>query len=102
MAYGHSSGLSLSLESSQVAIAQAAELAVSTLGQRAPIAVPDQKLSSPLNCRLTTQGPAFADLFCTLPQLLRLDGVTIEFSAPTMAYAIRLLNSMAAMSFMLR
>ena len=102
VAYGHSSGLTLSLEASQVAIAQAAELAVRNLGQRAPRSQPEQIPPSSLLCRLTTQGPAFADLFCTLPQLSRLDGVTLEFSAPTMAHAIRLLNSMAAMSFMLR
>ena len=102
VAYGHSSGLSLSLESSQVAIAQAAELAVRNLGQRTPLAMTDQTLRPPIHCRLTTQGPAFADLFCTLPQLLRLDGVTLEFAAPSMAHVIRLLNSIAAMSFMLR
>ncbi len=102
VAHGYSSGLSLSLEQSQVAISQAAEAAVRALEQRGPIDAPAQHVVSPILCRLTTQGPAFADLFCTLPQLFRLDGVTLEFSAPSMAHAIRMLNSMAAMSFMLR
>ena len=102
VAYGHSSGLSLSLETSQVAIAQVAESATRAFVQRASTARTAQKHVSPIHCRLVTQGPAFADLFCTLPQLVRLDGVTLEFSAPSMAHTIRILNSMAAMSFMLR
>ncbi len=102
VAQGYSSGISLSLEASQVAIAQAAELAVSALGQRSSALIPDKKHPSALTCRLMTQGPAFADLFCTLPELVRLDGVSLEFVAPTMAHVIRMLNSMAAMSFMLR
>ncbi len=102
IAYGHSSGLSLSLEASRLAIAQGAETAVRALAQRKVNALAPRSLSSAIHCRLTTQGPAFADLFCTLPQLNRLDGVTLEFSAPSMAQVIRILNSMAAMSFMLR
>ncbi len=43
-----------------------------------------------------------ADLFCTLPMLRRLDGVSILFSATSMQEAVRLLNSLAAMSNMLR
>ena len=102
VAYGHSSGVSLSLASSLEAIAQTAESAVRARGQRTSGTSPVLHFQLPISCRLTTQGPAFADLFCTLPQLVRLDGVTLEFSAPSMAHTIRMLNSMAAMSFMLR
>ncbi len=102
VAHGHSSGLSLSLEESQVAITQAAVSAVRALAQRSTPLIPAQQEPTALTCRLTTQGPAFADLFCTLPELVRLDGVSLEFAAPTMAHVIRMLNSMAAMSFMLR
>ena len=102
VAYGHSSGVSLSLEASQVAIAQAAESAVRAVGQRVSPAILLNKYLAGITCRLITQDPAFADLFCTLPSLVRIDGVTLEFSAPTMAHTIRMLNSMAAMSFMLR
>ncbi len=102
VAYGHSSGVSLSLEASQVAIAQAAEHAVRAYGLTASTVKFEPKHSDVIHCRLLTQGPAFADLFCTLPELVRIDGVTLEFSAPSMAHTIRMLNSMAAMSFMLR
>ena len=56
----------------------------------------------PVECLLTTQGPAIADLFCTWPALSRLDGVTVRFVAASMQDAIRTLNSLSAMSYMLR
>ena len=59
-------------------------------------------LGTPVSCRLTTQGPAIADLFCTLPMINRLDGVNIEFSTSSVQETIRLLNSLSAMSFMMR
>jgi D-aminopeptidase len=45
---------------------------------------------------------ALADLFATLPILRRADPLTLELRAPTMRYAVRVLNSLSAMSFMLR
>ena len=59
-------------------------------------------VAAPVECLLTTQGPAIADLFCTWPALSRLDGVTVRFVAASMQDAIRTLNSLAAMSFVLR
>jgi D-amino peptidase len=43
-----------------------------------------------------------SSLFATLPILRRADPLTLEFRAPTMRYAVRVLNSLSAMSFMLR
>lgn len=106
IAYGHSSGVSLSSEKSRVLIAECAQRAVQSyvnpessgsLNRPQPFVV-----TAPLICQLTTQGPAIADLFCTLPFLRRLDGVNIEFSAPSIQDAIRILNSLSAMSSMLR
>lgn len=106
IAYGHASGVSLSPEESQSLIAECAQRAVQSfvnpenrglLNRPQPFVVP-----APLTCQLTTQGPAIADLFCTLPFLRRVDGVNIEFSAPSIQDAIRILNSLSAMSSMLR
>ncbi|MQR02525.1 hypothetical protein GEV47_17755 [Glaciimonas sp. GS1] len=59
-------------------------------------------LQPPISCRLQTQSPALADLFCQLPMLSRRDRVTVAFNAPSVQYAVRILNSLSAMSFMLR
>jgi len=59
-------------------------------------------IEPPLECVLTTQGPGIADLFCTWPALTRLDGVTVRLTAANMQDLIRMLNSLSAMSFMLR
>ena len=50
---------------------------------------------------MQTQSPALADLF-TWPTLERVDGVTLTFTTDSMQSAVRTLNSLAAMSFMLR
>lgn len=60
------------------------------------------RIAAPIECRLQTQGAALADLFCTWPTLERVDGVTLRFTVDSMQAAIRMLNSLAAMSFMLR
>jgi len=41
-------------------------------------------------------------LFCQLPIVERVDAVTLKFDAPTVEFAVRVLNSLSAMSFMLR
>jgi D-amino peptidase len=51
---------------------------------------------------LQTQSSALADLFCMWPTLERVDGVTLRFTTDSMQSAVRMLNSLAAMSFMLR
>ena len=87
----------------QASIEQAAQLAVQELADPA-LVEPAQSLlvAPPVECLLTTQGPAIADLFCTWPALSRLDGVTVRFVAASMQDAIRTLNSLSAMSYMLR
>lgn len=106
IAYGHSSGVSLSPEESRLLIADCAQRAVVGFVGSAPsgsLARPQPfVLGTPVSCRLTTQGPAIADLFCTLPMINRLDGVNIEFSTSSVQETIRLLNSLSAMSFMMR
>ena len=47
-------------------------------------------------------GIAMAELFATLPIVRRVDALTVAFTSPTMRHAIRVLNSLSAMSFMLR
>jgi len=97
IAQGQGSGISLSPAAARQAIAQAAEAAVREAGQVTPLRIP-----GPIECRLQTQTPALADLFCTWPALQRVDGVTLAFTADSVQAAIRMLNSLAAMSFMLR
>ncbi|AUL46725.1 D-aminopeptidase [Bordetella trematum] len=97
VAHGQGSGVTLSPAAARRAIAQAAEQAVRNAGQAVPL-----RIGGPIECRLQTQSPALADLFCMWPSLERVDGVTLRFEVQTMQAAIRTLNSLAAMSFMLR
>ena len=60
------------------------------------------RIPAPIECRLQTQSAALADLFCMWPTLERVDGVTLRFTTDSMQSAVRTLNSLAAMSFMLR
>ena len=41
-----------------------------------------------------------ADLFAMLPIVRRVEPAAIEFTSPTMRHAVRVLNSLSAMSFM--
>jgi D-amino peptidase len=61
-----------------------------------------QPLATPARVRVEATTVALADLFATLPILRRADLLTLEFRAPTMRYGVRVLNSLSAMSFMLR
>lgn len=111
VAHGQGSGVTLSPAASRRAIAAAAETAVrnlkegvSALGQaggRKGVPVPF-RIPAPIECRLQTQSSALADLFCMWPTLERVDGVTLRFTTDSMQSAVRTLNSLAAMSFMLR
>lgn len=96
-AHGQGSGVSLSQQQSCEAIATAARLA---LGERA--ALRPMRIAAPIECRLQVQTTALADLFCLWPTLERIDGVTLRFTVESMASAIRVLNSLSAMSYMLR
>ncbi|QCP52562.1 aminopeptidase [Trinickia violacea] len=56
----------------------------------------------PTQCELRVQTTALADLFCQWPTLTRIDGVTLRFETPSVEHAVRTLNCLSAMSFMLR
>ncbi|CAB3908521.1 MULTISPECIES: M55 family metallopeptidase [Achromobacter] len=106
VAHGQGSGVTLSPAASRRAIAAAAETAVRKLQSKAgsssdPKPVPF-RIPAPIECRLQTQSAALADLFCMWPTLERVDGVTLRFTVDSMQSAVRTLNSLAAMSFMLR
>lgn len=62
----------------------------------------DAHRPTPVTCTLRVQTAALADLFCMLPTLERADAVTLRFSAASVEHAVRTLNSLSAMSFMLR
>lgn len=95
-ALGHASGVSLSPSAACAAIEAAA---------REVLALPPPAVGRPVvptHCRLQTQGPGLADLFAILPGMQRLDGVTLGFSCPTVQDVVRTLNSLSAMSAVLR
>ncbi|MEM5367282.1 M55 family metallopeptidase [Paraburkholderia azotifigens] len=56
----------------------------------------------PADIELRAQTSALADLFAQMPSLERVDGVTLRFSTPSVEHAVRTLNCLSAMSFMLR
>ncbi|SMG60826.1 M55 family metallopeptidase [Paraburkholderia susongensis] len=58
--------------------------------------------AQPVECELRVQTSALADLFCQWPTLTRVDGVTLRFDAASAEHAVRMLNCLSAMSFMLR
>ncbi|MBB5469856.1 D-amino peptidase [Paraburkholderia sp. CI2] len=55
-----------------------------------------------IDCELRVQTSGLADLFCQWPTLTRVDGVRLRFSAASAEHAVRMLNCLSAMSFMLR
>ena len=96
-AHGHRSATSLSSAAACAAI----EAGARTAAQRtATLRIAPQR--TPLSVRVQAASPAYADLFAMLPLVRRVDAATLEFSSPTMRHAVRVLNSLSAMSFMLR
>lgn len=59
-------------------------------------------VASPVAVRVEATSAALADLFAMLPIVRRVGALGVEFSSPTMRHAVRVLNSLSAMSFMLR
>ncbi|MBU6494449.1 MAG: M55 family metallopeptidase [Burkholderiales bacterium] len=59
-------------------------------------------MAGALECELTTQTPGLADLFCQWPSLTRVNESALRFQAESMQSLLRVLNSLSAMSFMLR
>ena len=102
VAHGQGSGITLSPAASRRAIAAAAETAVRNFKRDGDKKAVPFRIPAPIECRLQTQSSALADLFCMWPTLERVDGVTLRFTTDSMQSAIRTLNSLAAMSFMLR
>ena len=97
---GASSGDTLTPAASCARIAAAAREAVAhalSAGVRAGAHRP-----APAACTLRVQTAALADLFCVLPSLERVDAVTLRFDGPSVEHVVRTLNSLSAMSFMLR
>ncbi|HEX2012162.1 MAG TPA: M55 family metallopeptidase [Roseateles sp.] len=95
-ATGHTSGISLSPAEACRAIREGVAAAL-----RQPAARPFV-LSGTVAVRIQTQTAALADLFCQWPTLQRLAGDEIAFEAPTVEAAVRMINSLSAMSSMLR
>lgn len=95
-ATGCNSGISLSPERARAAIRAGVKEALVC-----PPA-PPFRLPGPITAHIRTQTPALADLFCQWPTLSRLSGDEIGFEAPTVEAAVRIVNSLSAMSTMLR
>lgn len=100
-AYGANSGDSLAPQQSCALLEARAQESVAAFIAR-PQDKPVLRFESPLRCRLQAQTVALADLFNQLPILERIDNVTVQFDAPSAEYAVRVLNSLSAMSAMLR
>lgn len=59
-------------------------------------------LPGPITVDIHTQTPALADLFCQWPTLQRTGGTALQFTAPNISDAVRIINCLSAMSSMLR
>ena len=96
-AHGNRSATSLSPEAARAAIRAGAREAV---GQAARLKL--KASQTPYTVRLEATSVALAELFALLPLVKRADAMTIEWTSPTMRHAVRMLNSLSAMSFVLR
>jgi D-amino peptidase len=95
-ATGCNSGISLSPERARAAIRTGVAAAL-----RAPLP-PPFRIPGPIRVEIRTQAPALADLFCLWPTIERLTGNDIGFDADSVENAVRMINSLSAMSSMLR
>ena len=96
-ATGQTSGISLSPAQACAAIRAGVATALAQYSAARPLV-----LTGPIAVRIQTQTPALADLFCQWPSLQRLGGDEVGFDAPTVQAAVRMANSLSAMSAMLR
>ncbi|WP_347557093.1 M55 family metallopeptidase [Robbsia sp. KACC 23696] len=102
-ATGQLSGISLSPTRSCAAIRDGVQQAVKAqAGTMAGSRPTPLRLDAPMRITVQTQTPAQADLFCQWPTLTRTDGDALAFDAADIETAIRMLNSLSAMSSMLR
>ncbi|AKZ64215.1 D-aminopeptidase [Herbaspirillum hiltneri N3] len=98
-AHGANSGDSLSPQQACTLLEEVAQEAVQAARATQ---MPKYRIEVPVTCRLQVQTPALTDLFCQLPIVERVDAVTLKFDAPSVEFVVRVLNSLSAMSFMLR
>jgi D-amino peptidase len=83
----------------------AACAAIEAGAREAVTRVPQLRLrpaASSVTVRVEATSVAHADLFAMLPIVRRSGALGIEFTSPTMRHAVRVLNSLSAMAFMLR
>ena len=86
--------------SPQVACEAVREGARSAAQRCATLRIPPAQ--TPASLRLEATTVAVADLFAQLPLVRRVDAVTVEWTSPTMRHAVRVLNSLSAMSAVMR
>lgn len=96
-ATGRNSAISLSPEASRTAIHNGARQAIATQEKATPF-----RIAGPIAVRLRAQTTAHADLFAQWPTLSRIDDCTVGFDVPSVEHAVRVINCLSAMSFMLR
>ncbi|MES2938987.1 MAG: M55 family metallopeptidase [Pseudomonadota bacterium] len=96
-ATGNTSGTSLSPAAACDAIRSGVIEGLRTRADARPFV-----LQTPVAVRVQTQAPAIADLFCQWPTLERIGGVEVGITVPTVEAAVRTINSLSAMSALLR
>jgi D-amino peptidase len=101
-ATGHASGVTQSPASARAAIEAAAREVVQQHLAKGRARESTRAEAKPVECELRVQTSALADLFCQWPTLARVDAVTLRFGAASAEHAVRMLNCLSAMSFMLR
>ncbi len=98
-AMGHSSAATLTPEAACEGIRKGMHKAVQKAIERS---MTPFVIDGPYECRLQTNSPAQADMFCILPGTERVDGVTLSFRAASLENVIRTLNVFSTMSAALR
>ncbi|MGE8162494.1 M55 family metallopeptidase [Paraburkholderia sp. NPDC080076] len=101
-ATGHASGVTQSPASARAAIEAAAREVIQQHLAKGRARESTRAEAKPVECELRVQTSALADLFCQWPTLTRVDAVTLRFGAASAEHAVRMLNCLSAMSFMLR
>jgi D-amino peptidase len=96
-AHGNRAATSLSPQAACAAVREGARAAAQRCSM---LRIPPAQ--TPATIRLEATTVALADIFALLPLVRRVDAVTIEWISPKMRHAVRVLNSLSAMSAMLR
>ncbi len=96
-ATGHTSGISLSPQESRAAIRAGVAEALRKPDLPRPLLLP-----RPIAVRIQTTSTGMADLFGQWPTLERVAADEVDFEAATVEAAVRMINSLSAMSAMLR